>query len=224
MKHLFATLVSLITLGLNAQTDKNLGDFTELKATQRIKIELIPSSENKIQIDSKDENSVSLTNKNGRLIIKNTLKELVSEDAYNVSIRVYFKELNAINAESGSYIFSKETLKSNSLKLTANLGAKIDLKLTSDDVEAKVFTGATMNLEGSAKSGNFIANAGGTIKAKDLKFEDLSATVNAGGKLDVTASNSIKATTRAGGNINIYGNPESVIEKTTAGGNINRIK
>src|SRR5690606_39204442 len=109
-------------------------------------------------------------------------------------------------------------------KLKANSGSEIDIKIETKNIEAKVFAGAIMKLDGKSDTGTLIANAGGSIDAKNLDFETVDATVNAGGKIDVKATDTVNATTRAGGNINVYGKPKTVVEKTTAGGNINRIE
>ena len=224
MKNLLFTVVGLIAFNSQAQVTKDMGDFSEIRTTNRIKVELIPSSESKVVLDSKDESNITLVNKNGKLAIKNTLKELVSDSDYKVSVKVYYKNLNSIEAESGSYVFSSKNLETTKLKLNANSGSQIDIKMKTKNIEAKVFAGATMKLDGKSDTGTLIANAGGAIDAKNLDFITVDATVNAGGKIDVKATETVNATTRAGGSVNIYGNPKTVVEKTTAGGNINRVK
>lgn len=224
MKNLLIAATALIAFNTQAQVEKNVGDFSEIRTTNRINIELIPSSKNVVVLDSKDEKNVSLVNKNGKLAVKNNLKELVSDKDSNVTVKVYFKDLNSIEAESGSYIFSTKTIEATKLKLNASSGSQLDIKIKAKNVEAKVFAGATMELEGKADTGTLIANAGGSIDAKNLNFVTVDATVNAGGKIDVKASETVNAATRAGGSVNVYGNPKTVTEKTTAGGNINRVK
>lgn len=224
MKNLFMTVVGLIAFNSQAQVEKDMGTFSDLKTTNRIKIELIQGSEEKIVLDAKDEKDVSLTNKNGKLIIKNNIKELVSDSDYKIVVKVYFKELKNITAESGSYIVSNKKIDANSLKISSNSGSQVNLKLKVTTLEAKVFAGANITLEGSGTTGTLIGTAGGVIDASKLVFNDAIATVNAGGKIEVNASNTVNATTRAGGYVNIYGNPKTVTEKSTAGGTIKRVK
>jgi len=224
MKNVVFSVVSFVAFHAHAQIEKNLGDFTQLRTTNRIEVELIPSSESKIVLNEKDEKVVNLVNKNGRLSVKNNIKELVSDTDYKIVVKVYYKTLNVIDAESGSYVFSDKLLETNSLKLSSNSGSKLNFKLNVKNIEAKAFGGAIIKLEGNADTGVLISNAGGYIDASKLLFKTVDATVNAGGKIDVKASDTVNATTRAGGNINIYGQPKTVTEKTTAGGNINRVK
>lgn len=224
MKNLLFTVIGLIALNSNAQVTKDMGEFTEIRTTNRIKVELIPSSKSEIILENRDEKNVSLVNKNGKLAVKNNIKELVSDSDYKITVKVYYKTLNAIEAESGSYIIGSKTLETTKLTLKSNSGSQIDLKIKTKNIDAKVFAGATIKLDGKADTGALIANAGGFIDAKNVTFDTVDATVNAGGKIDVKAIESINATTRAGGNVTIYGNPKTVTEKVTAGGNINRVK
>ena len=85
MKNLLIAATALIAFNTQAQVEKNVGDFSEIRTTNRINIELIPSSKNVVVLDSKDENNVSLVNKNGKLAVKNNLKELVSDKDSNKS-------------------------------------------------------------------------------------------------------------------------------------------
>lgn len=224
MKNLLFTVVGLIAFNSQAQVTKDMGDFTEIKTTNRIKVELIPSTESKVILDSKDEKNITLVNKKGKLAVKNKIKELVSDTDYKIVVKVYFKELKNIEAESGSYIFNTKTIDSNSLKISSSSGSQVHLKVKTKELEAKVFAGANITLEGSATTGTLIGTAGGVIDASKLILDNASATVNAGGKIEVKATNNVDATTRAGGYINIYGNPKTVTEKSTAGGTIKRVK
>lgn len=110
-----------------AQIEKNVGDFTSLKTSNRIKVELIPSDQNKVIVNEGQEDAVNITNKNGRLILKNTLKELVSEEKYSVTVQVYFNNLENIDAQGGSYIYSQKPIQQNNLKLSVNLGSVVVL-------------------------------------------------------------------------------------------------
>ena len=60
MKNLLIAIVGIIALSAYSQSSKDMGDFTEIRTTNRIKVELIPSSENKIVLDTKDESNVTL--------------------------------------------------------------------------------------------------------------------------------------------------------------------
>lgn len=208
-----------------AQVEKNIGDFTSLKTTNRIKVELIPADENKIVLKDGQEGSVNITNKNGRLVLKNTVKELVSEEEYSVTVKVYFKNLSEIDAQGGSYIFGSETIKQEKLKLSANIGSTIDVYLSTDNLEASANTGARLKIKGSnSGSVKFLASTGAQIQAGDFTTSRNKVTVNSGSSASVTATDFLDAQVIAGGSIKIYGDPKEIKEKTSIAGTIERIK
>lgn len=224
--HFFTTAVFLgLQTIVNAQVDKNVGDFTSLKASNRIKIELIPSTENKIVLKESQADAVNIINKNGRLVLKNTLKELVAESEYSVTIQVHFNNLNEIDAQGGSYIFSDAVIDQNKLELSANLGSVLQLNLKTETLTVHANTGAKINLKGSAsKSVKISASSGGQITANELTTLRNIIKVNSGSVVKATATDYLEAQVLAGGSIKIHGSPKDVKEKITLGGSIEYIK
>lgn len=219
-----ALLIGLQTVA-SAQIDKNVGDFTSLKASNRIKIELIPSTENKIVVKESQVDAVNIINKNGRLVLKNTLKELVSESEYSVTIQVYFNNLKEIDAQGGSYIYNDAVIDQNKIELNANLGSVLQLNLKTETLMVSANTGAKVNLKGSAsKSVKISASLGGQITANELTTLRNIIKVNSGSVVKATATNYLEAQVLAGGSIKIHGTPKDVKEKITLGGTIEYIK
>ncbi len=219
-----ALLIGLQTVA-SPQIDKNVGDFTSLKASNRIKIELIPSTENKIVVKESQVDAVNIINKNGRLVLKNTLKELVSESEYSVTIQVYFNNLKEIDAQGGSYIYNDAVIDQNKIELNANLGSVLQLNLKTETLMVSANTGAKVNLKGSAsKSVKISASSGGQITANELTTLRNIIKVNSGSVVKATATNYLEAQVLAGGSIKIHGTPKDVKEKITLGGTIEYIK
>lgn len=206
---------------VNAQIDKNVGDFTSIKTSNRIKVELIQGTENKVVVKESQEDAVNITNKNGRLVLKNTLKELVSEDEYSVTIQVYFKEVKEIDAQGGSYVYSEQPLVQNNLKASANLGSILRLPVQVETLNVSGNTGAKITLTGSAqKSVQLKVSTGAQITANKLKTARNKVVVNSGSTAWVTATDYLDAQVIAGGKITISGKPIDVKEKVTIGGSI----
>ena len=225
MKKYVVAAALVISSISHAQVEKNIGDFTSLKTSNRIKIELIPSDQNKVVVKESQEDAVNIVNKNGRLVLKNTLKELVSEDEYSVTIQVYFKNLEKIDAQGGSYIFSEAVLEQTAIELSANLGSTINLNLKTETLKANTNTGAKLKLKGFiSKSVKLSASSGGQITANELKAARNTVKVNSGSIAKVTATDYIDAQVLAGGKITIYGTPKDVKEKVTIGGSIEYVK
>lgn len=208
-------MISQINFG---QITKNLGDFNKVTSFDQIEVLLIKSSENKIILNGNGAEEVELINKNGELKIRMPLTKLLSGD--NVSATVYFKNLDALEANEGSRVSSQDTLDGISFDIIAKEGSQIKLILNLDRLAVRSSNGSNVNLSGKAKNLDAIINSGGELDAENLKTTQTIITTNAGGEASVYATDYIDAKTRAGGNITIYGKPKKIDQKTVLGGTI----
>ncbi len=212
-------LVSQVSMG---QITKNLGDFNAVKVFDQINVELIQSSENKIEISGKRSNDVEVVNKNGDVKIRMKFEKLLKGE--DVTVKLYFSELKSIDASEGSYIICDEIFKQTSLDITAKEGAEIRLKLDLQKVNVRAVTGGIIKISGSATNQDASLGTGGILKAENLETAQTSVTITTGGEADVRASDLVDAKVRAGGDITIFGSPKQVNKKTTLGGSITESK
>ena len=201
-----------------SQTSKNFGDFSSVKAYDRINVKLVKSSENKVEI-SGDDSDVEIVNKNGELKIRMIPTKIMQGD--KVSVTVFYENLNEIQASQGSKITSEDSVENGILNITSNEGSILNLKIEADILNAKTNSGGIINISGTAKTQDVLVNSGANFNGRNLKSEVTSVTTNAGGNADVYASKTITATNRAGGNINVYGSPKNRNTKNMLGGKIN---
>jgi hypothetical protein len=221
MKKIILSLLIFSQLGF-AQTEKKVGDFNKVTSFDQIDVILIPSSENKVVLDGSGSNEVELVNKNGELKIRMPLTKILSGD--NVSAIVYYKEIDAVEANEGSRIASEATFKSTSFDIKAKEGSQIKIKLEVDRLTARVANGSSINVLGKAKNQDVLVNSGGIYKAEKLITNQTVITSNAGGEADVYATDLVDAKVRAGGDITIYGKPKEISQKIVAGGTIQEVK
>lgn len=199
-----------------AQITRNMGEFSSLKVYDKINVVIIPSSVNKVEISTED---VETVNKNGELKIRMLPAKILQGD--QVSVKVYYENLNDMQASQGSSISSGDTWTARMLTLTANEGSKINLTVATGKLNIKINSGGEITLNGKAEDQDIIVNSGGKFKGQSIESESASVAANAGGMAEVFASESIHATTRAGGIIDIYGDPEERTVKNIIGGKIN---
>lgn len=210
-------MISQINFG---QITKKLGDFNKVTSFDQIDVRLIQGTENKIILSGNGADEVELINKNGELKIRMPLSKTMNGD--NISATVYFITIDAVEANEGSRISSEVIFEGLNFNIIAKEGAEIKLLLNVDSVTIKVSSGATVNLEGSAKNQDGLSNSGGHLVAKELVTLQTIITANAGGEATVYATDFVDAKVRAGGEIAIYGNPKRVNKKTILGGTIVR--
>jgi hypothetical protein len=212
-------LISSLTF---AQTEKKVGDFHKVTAFDQITVELIASDENKVELSGVNSDEVELVNKNGELKLRMPLTNLLKGN--QVKAKVYYTDLDAIEANEGSQISNNDVIKATNFDIIAKEGAKIDISLDVAKATVKLTSGAIVKTSGTAKNQDVLVSAGAIYNGKDLTTEQTSISSNAGGEAEVFATEFIEAKARAGSDIMIYGNPKQVTKKTFAAGHIKIIK
>jgi len=221
MKKLVYSLLVFSSVAFG-QTKKEVGDFNKVTSFDQIDVFLIKSDENKVILDGKEADEVEIVNKNGELKIRMPLTKMLSGD--DISVTVYFKNIEAVEANEGSRIACGDKIKTSSFDIIAKEGSEVKLILQVDKLNARVANGSKINIEGSATSQDVLVNSGGIYEAEKFKTKQTTITGNAGGEAEIFATELVEAKVRAGGDITIYGKPKHINKKTIAGGVIKEAK
>lgn len=219
MRSIILTLTLLLSGVSQAQITKNPGDFNKIKAFDRIEVELIPSSENKVEISGHRASEVEVVNNNGELKIRMSLKKLL--DGEDILAKVYFKSLNSIDAAEGAFIGCNDAFSQDFISLNAKEGAQIKVVLDVAKAELRSVTGGILKVSGSAKTVDARLGTGGILYAKSLETQQTEIDIKAGGEAEIHATDYVNAKVRGGGHVEVYGNPKQVNKKTALGGSIN---
>ena len=201
-----------------SQTEKSVGDFNKVTSFDQIEVLLIPSDENKVVLDGSGSEDVEIVNKNGELKIRMRLTKMLSGD--NISATVYYKNIDAVEANEGSRISSEATFEATTFDIKAKEGSQIKIKINVDRLTARIGNGSTVTVSGKAKNQDVLINSGGIYEAERLKTSQTIITANAGGDADIYATDLVDAKVRAGGDIRIFGKPKQINQKIVAGGTI----
>lgn len=220
-RHVTLLIFALITFKAIGQREivKELESFTEIKAFDRIETILIKSSENKVVITGDDQDDVNISNKDGLLKVRMDFENQI--DGGDVIVKVYHTEnLTLIDSNENADITSDDIISGSEVKIAAQEGGKITLKIDIDNVYVKSTSGAVVTLKGKAKTQEAVANAGGKVLNDELNTTETKVTVNAGGTARVNATDKMNAKVRAGGSIYVYGNPKDLKRDKVFGGKI----
>jgi hypothetical protein len=220
-KLIFLAILCVSAVSFSQQT-KEVGDFNELKVYDLITVELVPAAKNEVVVSGINADYVKFINDNGVLKIRMELEERFDGNATKVT--VYFKNISVLDANEGSVIFSETELNVPSLELRTQEGAKIDVKVATENLTVKSVSGGIIEAEGTAKRQDITINSGGIYDAEALISEETNVSVTAGGSATIFTTEKIDAKVTAGGSIKVYGNPKSVHKKRRAGGNIEIVK
>ena len=212
---ILAVLVSQLTF---SQVTKKVGDFDKVTGFDKIRVKLIASSENKVELKGKYEAEAEVVNKNGELKIKLPLGKFLNGE--DLLATVYFKKIEAIEANEGSYIFCNTEIKAIDFKLLAKEGSHIDATITASKISVTSANGSEIELTGKTQNLDVVINSGGVFEGKGCIATQATVSVNAGGSAEVNATDLVDAKTRAGGTITIFGKPKQINQKTVLGGTI----
>lgn len=221
MKRLSIILLLISNLAI-AQVTKDLGEFENVSVFDRISVQLIPSTENRIEITGSRSGDVELVNKNGTLKIRMALRKLLEGE--DVSAKLYFKSINEISASEGSYVICDTPIKQTALKVDAKEGSEIRLTLDVKKANLRVVTGGILKIQGKATNSDVSLGTGGVLQAMDLQTVQTTIKITTGGEADVRASELVDAKVRAGGNIVVFGSPQQINKNITLGGTITESK
>ena len=217
-KLLIVAFIGLSQL-INAQKTQNLGDFTAVRAFDRINVTMMHSTENKIELRGANADDVEVVTVNGDLKIRMKVTKIFSGE--NVEATLYYTgKIDRVEASEGATVTSPDTFKSIAFDVNVKEGAKVVLKIDTDRLKVKANAGGKLELKGNAKNSDVTMSSGATLQATELTTQQTTITLNAGGTAEIFATDFVDAKTRAGGNIYIYGKPKQVNQKTVAGGNI----
>jgi len=205
-----------------AQTTRNVGDFNKVTVFDKIEVVLVKSSENKVVLEGNNTSSVELVNKNGELKIRMNIENTMQGE--NISATVYYKKIDAIEANEGSKIETSETIKATIFNIIAKEGGRIKINLNAQKLNVKGNSGAVIECNGNAQNQEAILTAGAQYDSENLETQQTTVTVNAGGNADIYATELVEAKVRAGGEITIYGHPKQINQKNIAGGTIKEAK
>jgi hypothetical protein len=217
MKKIICSFLLISSIAFS-QAEKSVGDFNKVTSFDQIEVLLIPSDENKVVLDGSGSEDVEIVNKNGELKIRMRLTKMLSGE--NISATVYYKNIDAVEANEGSQISSEATFNSTTFDIIAKEGSQIKIKINVDRLTVRVANGSTISISGTAKNQDVLINSGGIYEAERLKTSQTIITANAGGDADVYATDLVDAKVRAGGDIRIYGKPKQINQKIIAGGTI----
>lgn len=220
MKNILVAIVFLITTVAFSQSEitKEIGEFSELKVYDLIEVELIKSNKNEAIISGRNKNDVVIVNKNGKLKIRMNLEE--SFDGDHTKVKLYYTNVDVIDANEGAKIWSKDKIKQYEVELKAQEGGKINVDLKVTTTSIKSVTGGVVEASGKSQNQNISISTGGVYKGKDLKTESTEIAIRAGGEADVNATDVLDIKIRAGGDVFIYGEPKKVNKSKALGGRI----
>lgn len=219
LKLILPVFLFMLVLSLQAQNvNENLETFSEIKVLNGLEVQVIPSSENKIEITGHSRDEVKYQIVDNRLEVRLKLNNIWSKD--NTRITIYGNSIETIDANEGSLVEVNGILEAEELTFRAQEGANIRSRVNGRKITSKAVTGGRITLEGKAKEQLVEINTGGQFYGSDLRTEKTEIKAGTAGKGEIYAKEYVKASATLGGTVEIFGRPREVDTKTNLGGRI----
>ena len=133
---------------------------------------------------------------------------------------VTIKELNRIEASSGSDVNSENTLKGEELKINVSSGAEVEVEVYYKNLDVNTSSGSDAKLSGKVKNLRASASSGSDINAKELESVTCKASASSGSDVTVSVSEELNASASSGADVNYYGNPSVKEIDESSGGDV----
>ena len=200
----------------------NLTKFTEVKAFDGISVNLIKSNENKAVITGANTDKVNIVNTDGILKIRMQITKIFS--GYRTFVNLYYSEnLLVIDVNEDARITSEELINQEVIELKAQEGGELKIKAEVEQMLIRSVSGGVITTTGVSDVQDVAINTGGSYLGKEFKTKFTTVNVNAGSNAEIFASDYVKATVKAGGEVLVYGDPTKMDEKTVFGGKVTRM-
>ncbi len=212
-------------LAVRPQDEKiniNLTKFTEVKAYDGISVNLIKSNEDKAVITGANTDKVNFVNTDGVLKIRMEITKIFS--GYRTFVNLYYsQDLLVIDVNEDARITSEDIISQEVIELKAQEGGELRIKAEVEQMLIRSVSGGVIAATGTSDVQDVAINTGGSYLGKEFKTKFTTVNVNAGSNAEIFASDYVKATVKAGGEVLVYGDPTKMDEKTVFGGKVTRM-
>ncbi len=239
MKKLFLSFLVLLAIGTTITAQKtfdganaekrsvsgfhgiNVGTGIELVLTNGNSEEVAvgaSTAEFRDKIVTKVENGILRIYYENKLSSMNTKKERKDLKAW-----VSYKSLDQLDASTGADVKIEGVLKSVSLKLKANTGARVTGIVNTEELHVDQNTGSVITLSGDAAKLDIEGDTGSMFKGIDLKTNTCTAKVSTGAGISVTAQKELYVKANTGGYVKYKG--DAAVREITrnTGGSVSKI-
>ncbi|SHJ87846.1 Putative auto-transporter adhesin, head GIN domain [Arenibacter nanhaiticus] len=223
-------IVGVLALGFGLQTlcsqnekvIQELQPFSQIKAFDGLSVNLIKSDVNKAVISGANTTKVAIVNNDGVLKLRMEVGKIFS--GYRTFVNLYYSgELVVIDVNEDARISCELPIKQKVLELKAQEGGELNINAQVEQLLIKAVTGGIITTSGKSYNQDIQINTGGSYYGKNFNTKFSTVNVNAGSRADVFATEYVKATVKAGGEVLVYGNPAKMDEKTVFGGKITKM-
>jgi hypothetical protein len=200
---------------------RSMGNFSEIRFTGNFEIGLKSGPKGQVLLVT-DDNLLEFidTEVENEVLVITTSKRLHSN--HGLKVYVTYKDLNKLVSIGASKIKAEGPIESKSLEINVPGASLIDLEVNVTDLEVMLAGAGSVKLKGRATNQTLSLNGVGNVEAFELESRSCRVTVSGMGGAEVNVKENLHARVNGVGSISYKGSPETVDEKVSGLGNINR--
>lgn len=231
-KLLFTLVLSIIAgigIAADGNSDKtenrNVSNFNAVKVSTGIDLYITMGTTEEVKIVADNEIIDDLITevKDGTLkIYMKQSNNWFNWNTGNQTRKAYVtvKELQAIEASSGSDVKSENTLKGEDLKVRASSGSDVEIDVYYKNVWLDTSSGSDAKITGKTKNFEAEASSGSDIKAHELESKICKVSVSSGSDATINVTDELYAKASSGADVRYYGNPQVKDIDESSGGDV----
>ena len=229
-----AMLITITLIGQKQIDDANaevrtVGSFHGIKVSNGITVYLTQGNTAAVAVSA---NEVEVRNKIVTRVENGILKIYYDEDDWkfwknfnNKKSRAYVsvRDIDKIQASSGSDVQVEGLLKVDQLSMDASSGASINGKLEASSLEVDQSSGSVITISGNISGILKVEGSSGSVfRGYDLTVENCDAETSSGAGVQVTVNKELEVQASSGGYIHYKGNAVIRDVHTSSGGSVSR--
>ncbi|QTE23659.1 head GIN domain-containing protein [Polaribacter cellanae] len=137
-----------------------------------------------------------------------------------LTITVFYNDIESVSLGGSGNISSKEKITARDFNASLGGSGKIDLHIQAKEVSASIGGSGDIDLKGNTTKLTCSIAGSGSIRAFDLKTDEVKATVAGSGSIKTTVKSKIKAKIVGSGNLYYKGNPSHINTKSVGSGSV----
>jgi Putative auto-transporter adhesin, head GIN domain len=222
MKRLATLIFALSVAGIASAEPRNVGDFKDVTASGRFRVEIAIGPAFAVQVEGPDAAKIATRVDGDTLKIEPTRRPWFGgEPRYDALIRVTAPRLEGVAAARGAIVNVAGGGECTGFDAVAAMGAELRVRdLFCANVEAAAAMGGTVELAGACRLLDVTAAMGGSVDAEALRCETVDASAAMGGNVEAFALQTYDASAAMGGAISVSGGGRAADRDAVMGGSV----
>lgn len=200
---------------------RSIGDYDGVQLVGSMNVILVAGNEGELKIEAESNLQEYITTE-----VRNNVLKISTDDDVNlrptkeIKITVPFRDLSEVSLTGSGDIWNEDQIKADNFEMQVTGSGDIMLNLNVEDLKGQITGSGDIKVKGNARNFECKVTGSGDFKAFDLKADNVEARISGSGDIQVTATESLKASIGGSGDIVYKGNPKKEDFKTSGSGNV----